>query len=469
MLIKNALAALPGRDGFEQVDIKIEDGRIVALESHLTPGGSVLDARGLWVLPGGIDPHVHFDDPGFTDREDFFTGTCAAASGGITTVIDMPCTSIPPVTSVDALRRKLAAIETKAVVDFGLFGGVCKQSFAGDFRRDMRELAEFVLGFKTYFISGMETFGRVNHFQFRQVLDAARAEGLPVLLHAEDYDYVTAATPAALTSGPAPRQYYESRPEIAEVLAAGSAIALADSVDGDLHIVHVGTAAVGDLLRASRATGETTPQYLQFDERDFERIGGPLKVTPPVKGPGNKDRLWSLLADGIIDFVASDHAPCSEKDKHSGSVWTDYAGIPGVGTLLPYMVSEGYLSGRLTLSRLVEVTSSAAARRYGLAGKGAIAVGNDADLVLIDPAAEWVVEGKRFLSKGKVTPFEGMRLRGVVVKTIVRGEVVYDHTAGIMAKPGHGWWIPRQPPSGLGQAGRAVRLTGVEGRATKEW
>jgi allantoinase len=422
----------------------MKDGKIVELGPDLGADAHVLDVEGLWVLPGGVDPHVHFDDPGYTEREDFFAGSCAAASGGITTVIDMPCTSVPPVTSVENLRRKLAAIEKKAVVDFGLYGGVCAQSFAGDFRRDMLQLAECVLGFKTYFISGMDSFERLNHYQFRQVLDVGRQVGLPVLLHAEDYDYVTAATQVAVKAGGTPRQYYESRPEIAEILAVGSAVALADWVGGDLHIVHVGTARAGELLRGSKTTGETTPQYLAFDERDFERIQGPLKVTPPIKGPGNKDRLWALLADGTIDFVASDHAPSPEKDKHTGSVWTDYAGIPGVGTLLPYMVSEGFIEGRLSLSRLVEATSSAAARRYGLVGKGEIAVGSDADLVVMDPAAEWVVEGRRFLSKGKVTPFEGMRLKGKVVKTILRGQIIYDGTTGIRAQPGYGRWVRRQ-------------------------
>ncbi len=458
MLIKNTLAALPGRDRFAQVDIKVKDGKIVEIGPDLDADARILDVEGLWVLPGGIDPHVHFDDPGYTDREDFFAGTSAAASGGVTTVIDMPCTSVPPVTNVENLRRKLALIEKKAVVDFGLYGGVCAQSFAGNFRLDMRELAEFVLGFKTYFVSGMDTFGRLNHYQFQQVLAAARELGVPVLLHAEDYDYVTAATQAAMQAGTTPRQYYESRPEIAEILAVGSAVALADSVDGDLHIVHVGTARAGALLRGSRTTAETTPQYLEFDEADFERIQGPLKVTPPVKGPGNKDGLWALLGDGTIDFVASDHAPSPEKEKYTGSVWTDYGGLPGVGTLLPYVVSEGFIEKRLPLSRLVEVTSAAAAKRYGLAGKGAIEVGCDADLVVIDPAAEWVIEGRRFLSKGKITPFEGMRLKGQVVKTLVRGQVVYDRAAGIQVQPGYGRWIP--------ETARQLKGSGVLGQAS---
>ena len=267
-----------------------------------------------------------------------------------------------------------------------------------------------------------------------------------MLLHAEDYDYVTAATEAARRAGRSPRHYYESRPEIAETLAVFAALELAERAGADLHIVHIGTARAAELLRGRAATGETTPQYLEFDALDFERIGGPLKVTPPVKGPENKPALWRFLAEGVIGFVASDHAPCQERDKYTGSVWTDYAGIPGVGTLFPYLLSEGYFKGRLSLAQLARVTSGRAAQRYGLADrKGTIGVGKDADLALIDPEAEWVVEGGKFLSKGKVTPFEGMRLKGKIVKTVLRGQVIYDSESGIQASPGYGRWIGRRP------------------------
>ncbi len=165
-------------------------------------------------------------------------------------------------------------------------------------------------------------------------------------------------------------------------------------------------------------------------------------MTPPVKAPPNRERLWDQLAGGALAFVASDHAPCPREGKETGSIWTDYSGIPGVGTLLPYMLSEGYLKGRLGLSRFLEVISEAAARRYGLADrKGAIAVGKDADLVLVDAEATWIVRGAQSCSKGKVTPFEGRELRGRVLKTLVRGTTVYDAERGIVTPGGHGQWL----------------------------
>ncbi|MBL7199761.1 MAG: dihydroorotase family protein [Anaerolineae bacterium] len=439
MIVKNGRVARSGAREFEALDVRITGERISEIGRGLSGDGPILDARGLCVLPGGIDPHVHFDDPGYTHREDFYHGSCAAAAGGITTVIDMPCTSVPPVTNASSLGRKLDAIGPKSVVDYGLYGGVRAQSFEGEWAGHMEEIAADVMGFKTYFVSGMESFGRLNHYQFRQVLDVARELGRPVLLHAEDYDYVTAATPVYRRHGDSPADYYGSRPEAAETLAVLAAVELAEGAGADLHIVHLGTAAAGRVLRGRGATGETAPHYLAFTLDDFRRVGSPLKITPPLKPGENREELWELLADGTIDFVASDHAPCPAEEKGTGSIWTDYSGIPGCGTLLPYVFSEGYVKGRITLQRTLEVISENAARRYGFADrKGSIAVGKDADLVLIDPQSDWVVRGQQFHSKGKITPFEGVQFRGRIVKTVLRGKVIYDAGEGILAPGGYG-------------------------------
>ena len=439
MIVKNGQVALSGRERPELLDIRIRDGRIVEVAPDLSGDESLIDADGLLVLPGAIDPHVHFDDPGYTDREDFFQGSCAAASGGITTVVDMPCTSIPPVTNHRNLVQKRDVVEKKSVVDFGLYGGVSAQSLAAGGLQAMAELAPDVLGFKAYFVSGMDTFDRLDHYQFRRVLERARDLDRPLLLHAEDYDYVTAATPVAASQGNLPLHYYYSRPETAEMLAVLAAVQLANEVGGDLHVVHVGTAAAAEHIAEHGATCETGPHYLAFTLEDFTRIGAPLKVTPPIKSPENRERLWQLLAGGQISFVASDHAPCSRAEKSSGSIWTDYGGIPGTGTVFPYLFSEGYASGRIGLARLLQVVSEAAAKRYGLWDrKGSIAPGKDADLVLVDPESEWTIRGETFYSKGKVTPFEGLTLRGRVVKTILRGQVIFSADEGISVDGGYG-------------------------------
>ncbi len=444
MIIKNGSVVLPGRKEPKALDIRIRGEKIVELGEDLSGDEEIVEARGLLVLPGGIDPHVHFDDPGFTDREDFAAGSRFAASGGITTVIDMPCTSIPPVTTVANLEEKLAAVEKKAVIDYGFYGGVCCQSLGEGYPDNFRRLAEIVFGFKTYFISVMELFSAVNHFQFRVILERAAELGVTVLLHAEDYSYVTAATEYFISRGDTPVYYYNSRPEAAEILAVRTALELASETGADLHLVHLSTGKAARLAAAAAATCETCPHLLEFNLDDFIELGAPLKTTPPVKRAGNREELWDLLAAGGIDFAASDHASCPAEGKNTGSVWTDYAGIPGTGTLLPYLFSEGYLKGRLSLKRLVEVTSENAARRYGLyPAKGAIETGTDGDLVLIDPGQSWKVAGADFLSQGHITPFEGRELGGRVMETIVRGRTVYRSGAGILVDGGYGRFLTR--------------------------
>jgi allantoinase len=444
MIIKNGAVALPGREEPEAIDIRFRGEKIVELGKNLAGDEEIIEAKGMLLLPGGIDPHVHFDDPGFTDREDFAFGSRFAASGGITTVIDMPCTSIPPVTTVANLEEKLKAVEKKAVIDYGFFGGVCPQSLGEGYPDNFRELSRIVFGFKTYFISVMELFSAVNHFQFRIILERAKELGTTILLHAEDYSYVAAATEYFMKRGDTPVYYYNSRPEAAEILAVRTALELAAETGADLHLVHLSTRKAAALAATSPATCETCPQFLEFTLDDFIEKGSPLKVTPPVKKPGNREALWKFLAAGGIDFVSSDHAPCPAAGKNTGSIWTDYAGIPGTGTLLPYLFSEGYLKGWLTLKRLVEVTSESAARRYGLyPRKGAIEVGTDADLVLIDPGQSWKVIGADFLSQGHITPFEGREFSGRVMETIVRGKTVYRAGDGILVNGGYGRFLTR--------------------------
>jgi allantoinase len=449
VIVRGGEVLMEGAAGTARVDLGVRGGVVAAVGAAIEaePGEEILDAGGLLVLPGAVDPHVHFNDPGFTEREDFLSGTSSAASGGVTTVIDMPCTSVPAVTTLANLLRKEGAVAGKAVVDYGFFGGVPAQSMGPELPATLAELAPEVLGLKVYLLSGMAEFGSLGPWELEQVFRASALLGLPVLVHAEDAAYVASATGRARKAGDSPRHYYGSRPETAEVLAVEAAIALAAAAGGDLHVVHVGAADAADLvLRArsgelsrGRVTSETAPHYLAFDLLDFERIGSALKINPPVKSPGNRERLWHLLSSGAIDFVASDHAPCPPAGKRTGSIWTDYAGIPGCPTLLPYLYAEGFRAGRLTLPRLAEVCALAAARRYGIAGrKGSIAVGKDADLVLLDPAAETVVRGECSPSRGKITPFEGMRLRGRIERTLVRGRVVWDAGRGLVAEPGWG-------------------------------
>jgi allantoinase len=204
--------------------------------------------------------------------------------------------------------------------------------------------------------------------------------------------------------------------------------------------VHVSSAAAAQVIANSTVSGETAPHYLHFDLEDFQKIGTPLKVTPPVKKPGNKEKLWQFIADGKLDFVATDHAPAPAAMKNT-SIMQAYSGIPGLETSFTYLYNAGFLQKKLGLERLVKITSSQAAKKYSLKNKGAIKVGNDADLLVFDQNKNWVVDGAEFYSKGKVTPFQNMKFQGKIDKTLLRGKIVYDEQVGILAQPASGRFI----------------------------
>jgi dihydroorotase-like cyclic amidohydrolase len=251
-----------------------------------------------------------------------------------------------------------------------------------------------------------------------------------------------------MAKGDTPRHYYLSRPESAEMLAVSAAVELAEETGGDLHIVHIATSRAVDRLTGTAATGETCPHYLEFNTTDFESMGSVLKVAPAVKSAGNAGGLWQALADGRLQFVASDHAPCPAAAKQTGSIWTDYSGIAGVQTLLPYLFSEGYCRERLSLARLAEITAAAPARRYDLDHrKGSLEPGKDADLVFIDPADSWTPAKADMLSLGHNNPFLGRTFCGRVKRTMVRGITVYTDVEGVVAAPGHGRFIVPRPPN----------------------
>ena len=455
LIVRNGMVAFPGQDEFLVRDIRIEQGRVAEIGTGLAGASSAsssrqdtIDAEGHWVLPGGVDPHVHFYDPGYTHKEDFAHGTAFAAQGGITTVIDMPCTSDPPVSDAFNLQAKLSAVSPKALVDYGFFGGTSRQCYdAPGYSERLSEMADKVMGVKSYAVSGMEDeWGALDPWRFLGLLKLCASLKLPALLHAEDRAFVDAATAAKLASGlKGPRDWYEARPEIAEVLSVMSAIRLAEEAGASLHVVHVGTAEAAARIGEAAplgVTGETCPQYLAFDVGDFEQQGATLKIAPPIKSADNPPELWNLLASGALSFMASDHAPGTEEEKAGSDIWCNSAGISGTGTILPYVFSEGYLAGRLTLSRYLQVMSENAPKRYDFFDrKGSIEVGKDADLVLMDSRVDWTVKASEFLSKGKLSPFEGRTFRGRVARTLVRGVTVYEYGKGIMADGGHGRFI----------------------------
>ncbi|MFH0799672.1 MAG: allantoinase AllB [Pseudomonadota bacterium] len=454
-VIANATISTGKDNDTQKVHIVVEGEAVRDIIPATTraPGSShVFDATGLLVLPGAIDPHVHFNTPGYTDREEFICGSMSAAAGGVTCVIDMPDTSIPPVTDRTSLMGKLRAIGDMSVIDFALWGGVSGNAMrTSGWRSHVRQLKiEGCVGVKCYLLSGMRSFEHLLPLELVEVMRRSHELGLVVGLHAEDRDLVQRRTAGLQTLGRLdPKAYYEARCDPAEVDGVRQGLAVATETGCALHVVHVGSAKAADLVIEAKKNGanvtlETCIHYLAFSHEDFVAKGSILKTAPVVKTKEDSAKLWKYLVEGEIDFLSSDHSPCQAKEKETGSIWTDHGGISGTELLFPYALSEGYLKGRMTLARLVEVTSSAAARRFGLyPRKGAIAVDTDADFVFVNPDARWKVKGAAFGSKGKFTPFEGQEFTGKVVLTMCRGAVIYEDGKGIVAAPGFGRFVRR--------------------------
>ncbi len=452
-----------GGDSTLPCEIVVVDGRIL----DVPPPGSApaesdeltIDFGDRLVLPGVIDGHVHFDDPGFTQRENFETGTRAAAAGGVSCIVDMPCTSLPPVTSRANLLTKLAVIEPKAHVDFMLWGGVSGNALEDpDWRQNLEDIAQEGVGsIKVYMLSGMDTFRDLNRSQLEMVLRETARLAIPVGVHAEDRDMVHATT-ARLREEchTGPLDYAASRPPEAEISAVRTMCELAIETGARVHIVHLASGHALDLVTEFRRNGaavsaETCPQYLAFTATDLETQGSLLKTAPVVKSAADRQRLWEGLTAGELAYIATDHAAGVWPDeKNTGSIWTDYGGVPLVELSLPYLYSEGVRAGRITLERLTEITASEPARFFGVEQrKGRIAPGFDADLVVLNADETWTVRAVNLHNLNRYSPFEGHSFTGRVQATYVRGEPVFvrrDDGSEMFGAAGFGRRVRRETP-----------------------
>ena len=360
-------------------------------------------------------------------------------------MVDMPCTSLPPVTDGASFDSKLSVIAPKAHVDFKLWGGVPGNGFEHSvLRRRLDELmTRGVRSIKTYLVSGMDTFADITPEQLGWVLQEAGRRGMRVGVHAEDKRGVEEGTARerANPSAQDPLAYARARNAETEANGVTTCLRLSEETGASVHVVHLACAQGAQRIREAKARGvkvtaETCPHYLAFTEDDLVRLGGLLKTAPVVKGSVDREALWEGLADGTIDMIATDHAPgVYPEEKSTGSMWTDYGGVPGVELLLSYVMSEGVGTGRLSLARAVEVLCAAPARIHALKGKGAIEPGADADLVVFDPRCVWTVRATELWTRQRYTPFEGMQITGRVCATYVRGVQVYDATQGLVGLP----------------------------------
>jgi allantoinase len=428
-----------------QADVLLEGGRVQAIlpPDPARSADARVDASGLHVLPGLVDAHVHFNEPGRTDWEGFATGTAAAAAGGITTVCDMPLNCHPPTVDGRALAIKRSAIAEHALVDYALWGGLVPESM--DHLPELQQAD--VVGVKAFLCdSGLAEFPHLDSFALVEAMQRSAAmRPRPLLaLHAEDPSPIVRLGAQARAEGrTTARDWARSRPPETELDGVRSALDAARETGARLHFVHISTAAAARLIAAARAEGldvsvETCPHYLLLDSDDLDRLGPFGKCAPPLRDRTEVDQLWAALDDGAIDWVASDHSPCPPEMKQHADIWSAWGGLAGVQTLLPALLTEGVHKRDLSLPRLVTLTSGTPARRLGLyPRKGVLEPGSDADLVLVDVEREWTLDARDLRTRWPINPFVGRTFRGQVVATLVRGTVVWRH-GDVHVAPGYG-------------------------------
>ncbi len=423
--------------GVETADIAIAGSQIVAVGLNLAGDSDEIDASGLHVFPGGIDSHVHFNEPGRTEWEDIAHGSAALAAGGYTTFIDMPLNNLPVTTTVEAFDLKLEAMKRSSKVDFGLWGGLVP----GNIDQLEPLVRRGVMGFKAFMCpSGIDEFPASDPITLRNGMKRIADLGSILLVHAED--------PARLLMprGTGALDFVHSRPPSAERAAIAQAIELSDATGCRLHVVHVSTAWGMRLIREAQqngldVSGETCPHYLLYGELDLERLGGAGKCAPPFRTALDREALWTA------DVIVSDHSPCTLDLKAGDDFTRIWGGISGCQSTLQLLLAND----RLDLPKVAAVTSTNIARRFGIAGKGDIASAHDADLWIVDLKSEDVVRREDLLYRNAFSAHEGQRIRGRTVKTLVGG-----------GDPGSGRFIrperhSGQPARGSSQGGTGTR------------
>lgn len=456
LIIRGSTVCLP--DGLTETDVAVAGGKICAVGGDLSAKNTI-DARGLLLLPGAIDAHVHYNEPGRTDWEGWATGSLASAAGGTTCVFEMPLNAFPPTLDAKSFAQKRAAAEASSVVDFGLWGGITPINLD-----KLSELAECgVIGFKAFMSSsGTPDFERSDLTTLRAGMKQAAELGLPVAVHAEDEAMIALLVAEAKAAGRiSARDYLASRPIAAEVAAIRNACDIAGETGCRLHIVHVSCGEGIDAIREAQrrgvdVTAETCPHYLDFNEDDVVSIGAAAKCAPPIRPENVRADMIERVKRGEIDTLGTDHSPCPPHMKESNDFFLIWGGIMGAQQFIGPLFAAG-----LDVATIARLTGSNVAERFGLEGrKGSIVVGCDADLLLLDPKKEHRVTHEELLTRHRLSPYAGRTFPVSVHSVWVRGQSAWSVDAGRGTSRGR---LVKASPQRLGRAEAASPPLVVEG------
>lgn len=445
----NGLVYIEG--GFRKADVGIRGGKIamVTEPGYLPESGRAIDAAGRHVLPGGIDTHVHFRDPGHAERETFQVGTRAAAAGGCTTFFEHPI-SIPPQYNAEILHNRVDLCKKGSCVDFCFFGAA-----GGEFPEEIGPLShEGVVAYKTFLHEAPE--GReaefkgltsANNAQLMRALEEVEKTGLTLAAHAEDNELVSGNIRRLREEG---RTDYlahcDSRPPITEIEAIAKMLRFGEETGCPIELVHVSTCGAMELAKKAKAEGqkvyvETCPHYLLLDESYVKQYGPYAKCNPALRTQEEAEGLWNYVLDGTVDFIGSDHSPflVSEKEKGNSDIFAAPAGFPGIDLRLPLMLTEAR-KGRLSLEKVVELCCVNPAKCFNIyPQKGTISAGADGDLVIIDMKRDVICRAKDSYSQARDISkvYEGWKLGCTIDYTVVRGRVVMEN--GVVDESAAGW------------------------------
>ena len=420
-------------------DLAVHSGRIIAIAPSLDiEAERIVEAAGDYLLPGFIDAHVHFNEPGRTEWEGVASGSRALAAGGGTLFIDMPLNSSPPVLDRATFEAKAAAITERSILDAAIWGGLVPGNLS-----QLKELAECgVIGFKAFMSdSGIDEFPCTHGKTLREGMKIAAGLGLPVAVHAEDPKMTAELSRKARDEGRTGIiDYLRSRPIEAELLAISEAIEFAKETGCALHVVHVSSRAGLELIaeakkRGADVTAETCPHYLVLNETDVERLGAVAKCAPPLRQPYEMEKLRRALGEGLIDTIGSDHSPAPPEMKQSSDFFQIWGGISGCQHALPLFFEAAVIEEKLSPLLVAQLTATNVARRFRLAGKGDLVEGGDADMILLSTATQDPIHRDDLFYRHRQSPYVGRAPRAAVKETWARGETVWSKNRASSPRP----------------------------------